>query len=114
MQKILCYSENLDVSFLQETLGEGSTLNNVLLKILPDWEFHFLDVRGRSGECALGYNKRSIIIENVLGGEGYLGADIILADINSPLKPINTYGPCHNREPFWERLLEADLCKLEI
>ena len=99
--KRLCHSECFDVIFLQETLGEGSSLNNVLLKIVLDWAFHFLDVKGRLGGCALGYNKRSIRLENVWGGEGYLGVDIISTYINTPFKFINVYGPCHNRELFF-------------
>jgi len=49
--KRVCPSERIDVIFLQETLGERSLLNFFLLIFLPDWDFHFLDVRGRSSDC---------------------------------------------------------------
>lgn len=66
--KRLCLSEKLDIIFLQEILEEGSLVNNLLLKFLPDWVFHCLDVRGCSGGCAMGFNKRTIKIQNVWGG----------------------------------------------
>jgi len=56
----------------------------------------------------VGFKKRSIRLENVWGGEGYLGADIISSNFNLPLRVINVYGPFHNRKIFWERLLDSN------
>jgi len=72
----------------------------------------FLGCKRMLGGCTMGYNKISIRLENVWRGEGYLGVDIISADINSPLRLINAYGPCHSREPFWKRLLEFDFMQV--
>jgi len=96
----LCKSERLDVIFLQETLGDENLINIVLKKFLLDWDFLFLDVRGRSGGFIMGLNNRSIRLENAWDGEGFFGADITSSDIDTPLRIINIYGPCHDREIY--------------
>lgn len=83
------------------------------MKILTDWEFHFFDVRGRLGGCSMAFNKNSIRVVNIWGGEGFLGADLISSNINLPLRLTNIYGPCPNREVFWETLLNVDFMQVE-
>lgn len=77
--------EKLDVIFLQETLGDGDTINNILKSFLPGWTFHTLDVRGRFGGCALGFNNRTTNIDNICGREGGLGAYVISEELGTPL-----------------------------
>lgn len=89
----LCKLERLDVIFLQETLGDGNLINQFLKKFLLEWNFIFLDVRGRSSGCVMGLNNRSIILENVWGGKGFLGVDNSSSDNDIPLRIINIYGP---------------------
>jgi len=64
-------SVRIDILLLQETLGNGGSINNILSNMLPGWIFHTLDSRGRSGGCALAFNNNSIKIENIWGGEGF-------------------------------------------
>ena len=44
--KELVHSHNPDVIMLQETLGKGDEVIRILLKLLPGWAFHALDVVG--------------------------------------------------------------------
>lgn len=97
-------SKRINVLFLQETLGEGVSINTLLTSILPRWTFHTLDVRGRPRGCAIGFNNRTINIENIWGSEGVLGAGVTYIELDAPLHLINIYGPCHNRVGFWDKL----------
>lgn len=65
---MLLGSNRIDVLLLQETLGNGVSINNIMLNMLPDWNFHTIDVRGRSEGCSLGFNKKTIKLDNFLGG----------------------------------------------
>jgi len=105
--KRLCLSERFNVIFLQETLGEGRLVKILLMSFLPNWDFHFLDVMGRSGGCALRINKRTLNLYNAWGGEGFLGIDITSLELNKSFRLINIYGHCHNRERFWNSLMDA-------
>lgn len=49
----------------------------------------------------MGSKNNSILLNNIWGGGGFLGADIYSRDLEENLKVINVYGPCHNRELFW-------------
>ena len=42
-----------------------------------------------------------------------MGENITSSDIDIPLTIINIYGPCHNREIYWENLLQADFMQFE-
>lgn len=59
----------------------------------------------------LGFNNKTIKIDNIWRGEGYLGADFKAIDIDLSLRMINIYGPCHNREDFWDTFLSAYFMK---
>ena len=61
----------------------------------------------------MGFNKRSIKLLNAYGGEGFLCADISSSKLNRNLRLVNIYSPCHNRELFWNRLMEADFMQSE-
>eukprot|EP00253_Pinus_taeda_P024137 PITA_24137 len=104
----LCLSEKLDFLLLQETLDDGPLVNKALKSFLPDWDFFFLDVRGRSGGCALGFNNKMFRISNSWGGKGFLGVDFTSISLNIPMRIINIYGPCQNKEVFWENMLQVD------
>jgi len=112
--KRLIGSERIDVILLQETLGDGISINKILLKMLPDWNFHSLDVRGRSKGCVLGFNNETINVVNIWVGEGFLGADLKATDINEPLRLINIYGPFHNMEAYWDKQLGQISCRWTI
>lgn len=64
-----------------------------------------MDARGRFRGIALGFNPRSIQINNLWGGEGFLGADIFSSHFGRESHLINVYGPCTTRLTFWEHLL---------
>lgn len=62
-----------DSILLQETLGAGSVVKARLEGWLPGWIFETLDVRGRSGGLAVGWNERTIKPLNFWGMESVLG-----------------------------------------
>lgn len=64
----MCLAERLDFLMLQETLGDGPSVLQTLKPFFLDWEFFFLDARGRLRGIALGFNKTSVKITNVWGG----------------------------------------------
>jgi len=90
-----------DIILLQETLGMADQISHTLQNIIPNWSFVALDVVGRFGGLAIGYNPRSIRVDASWGGSGYLGLDIFSADLGMILRIVNVYGPCHHREHFW-------------
>ena len=54
--KELMKLHNLNVLFLEETLGQGEEVLDTLTRIFPGWVFHSLDAQGRSGGIASGFN----------------------------------------------------------
>jgi len=68
---------------------------------------------GRSGGLAFGFNPSTIRLVSSWGGHGFLGADIISIEIGLPLRIINIYGPCHQRENFWRKLLSCNILSLD-
>lgn len=77
--------------------------------MLLGWSFQALDVNGRSGGIALGYNPRSINLCNIWGGMGYIGANIYSFELGIDIRLINVYGPCHHCEVFWEQFLTSNI-----
>lgn len=98
---------------LQETLGQEETIQKCLSSISLFWTFHILDVPGRSGGSAIGFNDQTIQVHNVWGSDGILGADIITSDLGTPLRILNIYGPCHNRNSFWDKLLQSPIMQAD-
>ena len=74
--KRLVERTRLDVIFLQETLGLGSAIENLLSRIFPGWEFLVLDVKGRSGGLAIGWKVSTCRMVNSWGYYSCLGVDI--------------------------------------
>ncbi len=68
---------------------------------------------GRSGGLALGINPRTIHLKASWGGAGFVGMDIFSSELGMDLKIVNIYGPCHNREAFWNHLLHLSIIKSE-
>jgi len=104
-------NEHPDVLMLQETLGEVDAIKNKLEGMLPGWVFECLDVRGRSGGLATGWNPKSIKMGNVWGMESVLGCSLSSTDIGEEITLLNTYGPYQDRIPFWENLFKKDCFK---
>eukprot|EP00253_Pinus_taeda_P005582 PITA_05582 len=84
-----------------------------LSSIASGWLFSALDSSGRSGGLAIGYNPASIKALGTWGGPGFLGLDLFSADLGTNLRVINIYGPCHQRESFWNRLLSLHILSAE-
>ena len=61
---------------LQETLGKGDEVIRILLKLLPGWAFHALDVVGRSGGVVSGYNTRKLRETSSWGSENFLAMEL--------------------------------------
>ena len=56
-----------DIVILQETLGEASLIISLLEELLKGWSLFSLDSLGCSGGLAMGWNSKSIKIENSWG-----------------------------------------------
>eukprot|EP00253_Pinus_taeda_P017589 PITA_17589 len=105
----LLQKEPIDLVFLQETLGVVDIISPLMESMLPGWHFQAIDVNGRSGGIALGYNPRSINLMGTWGGIGFIGADIYPTEMGTEIRMINIYGPYHHRENLWERILAANI-----
>ena len=57
--------EHPDVMLLQETLGVGEVIKAKLERWFLGWQFVTLDVRGRSGGLAMGWNTRVMKALNI-------------------------------------------------
>ena len=110
--KELIAQKPIDILFLQETLGEGDSVANILKSFLPNWTFITLDAHGRSGGCALGINCRTTRMINCWGRVGVLGMDIKFGHSKQEFTLINVYEPCLNRDAFWNSLLACSLLTL--
>lgn len=86
-------SESLDIIFLQETLGEADLISHTLGSLKLGWIFQSLDVIGRSGGLALGYNPRTINLRTSCGGDKFIGMDIFSSELGVDLHTVNVYGP---------------------
>jgi len=103
--------EHPDILMLQETLGEMEAVKSKLEAMMPGWVFHCLDVRGRSGGIATGWNPRTVKIVNVWGMDSVLGCSLFSSDIGEEITLLNIYGPYQDRVPFWEKIFNLDLLK---
>eukprot|EP00253_Pinus_taeda_P023209 PITA_23209 len=111
--KRLITSQPIDNILLQETLGPADSISTALSAIAPGWLFSALDSSGRSGGLAIGYNPTTIKALGIWGGQGFLGLDLFSADLGTNLRVINIYGPCQQRESFWNRLLSLHILSAE-
>ena len=97
------------IILLQETLGEGLEMKTKLESWFGGWCFETLDVRGRSGSLAIGWNPCSVKVLNVWGMESVLGIIIKALDLADTFDVINIYGPYLNRIPFWDTITKHSL-----
>eukprot|EP00253_Pinus_taeda_P010718 PITA_10718 len=101
--------EPTDIILLQETLGQAEYIIHSLQSLVPRWNFGALDVVGRSGGLAIGFNPRSIRVDASWGGSGFMGIDVFSTELSKTLRIVNVYGPCYQREHFWHHLLNLSL-----
>eukprot|EP00253_Pinus_taeda_P026707 PITA_26707 len=97
--------EPIDIILLQETLGLAEYITRSLQSLVSSWIFVAIDVVGRSGGLAIGYNPRSIRVDASWGQSRFMGIDIFSAELCKNLWIMNVYGPCHQREHFWHHFL---------
>lgn len=83
----------------------------MLQGLLPGWEFTALDANGHSGGLAVGIRGGRIKILNQWGMKQVMGIECQSSDFAFPITIINIYGPCHERIPFWNGLMESSLVK---
>ena len=102
-----------DIILLQETLGVGSEVKTKLESWFGGWCFETLDVRGRSGGLAIGWNIRSVKVLNVWGMDSVLGISIKALEHVDTFDVINIYGPYLNIIPFWDTIFNHSLLRGE-
>lgn len=64
---------------------------------------------GQSGGLALGINPRTIHLKASSGGTRFISMDIFSSDLGMDINIVNIYGRCHNREAFWNHLLNISI-----
>ena len=101
--------EHPDVMLLQETLGVGDVIKAKLESWFLGWKFVTLDVRGRSGGLAMGWNTRMVKALNIWGLDSVLGMTLQGLDQGAPMDVFNIYGPYLNHIPFWENIFNLDM-----
>ena len=73
-----------------------------------------LDVRGRSGGLAMGWNTRVVKALNIWGMDFMLGMMLQGLDQGGPVDVFNIYGPYLNCIPFWDNIFNLDLFRGEL
>jgi hypothetical protein len=101
----LVESNQPDIIFLQETLGDRPTVVKVLETLFKNWSFAGTDSRGQSGGLEIGWNTHTIKLKNSWEFDSGLGLEICSADLRMVLIVINVYGPYLERMPFWDSLV---------
>eukprot|EP00253_Pinus_taeda_P033192 PITA_33192 len=99
----------IDIILLQETLGMTEHITSYLQSISPGWTFLVMDAVGRSGGLAIGYNHRTIRVSASWGGHGFIGIDLFSSKLGTNLRVVNIYGPCQQRENFWQHMLNLSI-----
>ena len=101
--------EHPDIMLLQEILGGGDVIKEKLENWFFGWTFVTLDVRGRSGGLAMGWDTRVVKALNIRGMESVLGMTVQGLDHGDPVDVFNIYGPYINCIPFWDNIFKLDL-----
>jgi exonuclease III len=63
-----------DIIFLQETMGAGIELTDILEKLLKNWNFSSMEGCTHSGILAMGWNPKLIKVVNIWGFDLCMGA----------------------------------------
>ena len=103
-----------EVLFLQETLGKGYEVENMLKSLLPGWSFTAIDSTGHSGGIAIGVKEGRIKVTNQWGTKQVMGMEVLSPDFSLPISIVNIYGPCQGREIFWEDLMVKSSMKSSL
>jgi hypothetical protein len=90
-----------DVLFIQETMVCEAKAREFFVKLLPNWYLCGVDSLGLSGGLLIAWNPRKYDFSTFLTPAGIL-LDGLVKDLNKRLKLINCYGPCYDRDDFWE------------
>jgi exonuclease III len=85
LQRLLELSQP-DVVLLQETLGEAAVVVQLLERILKGWSFFGLDAFGHSGGLAMGWNPKSIKLENSWGFNSGQGMSVFVEELGKFLQ----------------------------
>jgi hypothetical protein len=91
------------VILLQETLVDAEAARNFLFSLRPDWMVCAASSIGNSGGLLAAWDPNFFDFSPVLSPGGILLAGTCL-ELNTSLTLLNTYGPCLDRRPFWEKL----------
>lgn len=109
--KRLVDSTRLDIILLQETLGTWDCIKLALEALCPSWSFEALAARGRSGGLTIGWRCRVCRAVHVWGFDSGMGLYFFSEVMGQSYTILNIYGPYHNRDPFWESLLNKSFLK---
>jgi exonuclease III len=102
--KRLVSVNNLDIIFLQETLGVSEVVVNSLEALLPGWSFVAVDAKGCSGGLATGWRLKSYRCDSVWGFDSGIGLNLFSEELGHALVLINIYGPYAERKRYWDSL----------
>ena len=105
--KELVRSHNPDIILLQETLGKGEEIINIISKLLPGWSFFALDAVGRSGGVVSSFNPKKLKYVSSWGSSSLLALELFSSELNLSLLSLNIYGPCMERERFWSSVFRS-------
>ena len=97
----LVKSQNPDVMLIQENLGQGEEVKGILSRMFPGWVFQALDAHGRFGGLVTRYNSGRIKELSTWGFENSLAMELYSNELYHPILLLNVYGPCTEREQFW-------------
>lgn len=103
--------EHPDVILFQETLGGWDEVKLKLERWFSGRHFEALDVKGRSGGLAVGWDERSVKVLNLWGMESVLGMTVSALDLGEEFNIMNNYGPYQARIPFWDDFFSENVTK---
>lgn len=105
--KHLVGSFDLNVVFIQETLGDFISITQSTEFLLIEWSFVAVDTRGHSVGMAMRWKIGACRFDNVWGFGLGIGVSIYYVELGKTLSLINVYGPYLDIILFWDRLLRC-------
>jgi exonuclease III len=92
-----------DIIFLQETMVDSKKARHFLNQFLPNWHYlHSVNSLGTSRGLAVAWNPDHFDFLPYLCCGGILLTGTVTT--KKRLNLINIYGPCSDRQHFWEKL----------
>lgn len=98
----------LDILFLQESMGRSDIIAAKLETMLKGWSFISVDAFGKSNGLLIGWKINFFHFQTAWVVVSGLSVALFSIELKVALCFVNVYGPCVDREFFWNILFDLD------